>query len=72
MGKVLKAKYVEYTENFKAAIEVTKDGQSVGGTSMMGRLMLAAGCGSTIEVTARGARAYPLVTGDWNRLKGIV
>jgi phosphocarrier protein HPr len=48
------AKFVKCAENFDAAIEVCKDGQSVGGTSIMGLLMLAAGCGSTIEITARG------------------
>ncbi len=48
------AKFVKCAENFDAAIEVRKDGQSVGGTSIMGLLMLAAGCGSTIEITARG------------------
>ncbi len=51
------AKFVKCAENFEAAIEVTKDGHSVGGTSIMGLLMLAAGCGSTIEVAAKGEDA---------------
>lgn len=51
------AKFVKCAECFQAAVEVTKDGHSVGGTSIMGLLMLAAGCGSTIEITAKGEDA---------------
>lgn len=51
------AKFVKCAEAFEAAIQVTKDGHSVGGTSIMGLLMLAAGCGSTIHISASGADA---------------
>lgn len=51
------AKFVKCAEAFDATIGVTKDGHSVGGTSIMGLLMLAAGCGSTIQITATGADA---------------
>jgi phosphocarrier protein HPr len=51
------AKFVKCAETFEANVQVTKDGHSVGGTSIMGLLMLAAGCGSTIHITASGADA---------------
>ena len=51
------AKFVKCAETFEAEITVTKDDQSVGGTSIMGLLMLAASCGTTISLTARGPDA---------------
>lgn len=51
------AKFVKCAEQFDAAITVTRDGQSVGGTSIMGLLMLAAGPGSQIHVKATGPEA---------------
>jgi phosphocarrier protein len=51
------AKFVKCAETFDSEITVSKDGQSVGGTSIMGLMMLAAAPGSTIEVTARGPDA---------------
>ena len=40
------AKFVRLAEGYNAVITVTRDGQSVGGTSIMGLMMLAAGPGS--------------------------
>ena len=40
-----------------AEIEVTRDGQTVGGTSIMGLMMLAAGQGSSIVVEVSGPQA---------------
>ncbi len=44
-------------ESFDAQITVSKDGTSVGGTSIMGLMMLAASTGCTIEVSAEGNQA---------------
>jgi phosphocarrier protein len=49
------AKFVKCAETFDAAIVVSRDGQSVGGTSIMGLMMLAAGPGSEIVIVAEGA-----------------
>ena len=51
------AKFVQCVDGFDARVTVTKDGQSVGGTSIMGLMMLAASPGSVIEVTAEGPDA---------------
>lgn len=51
------AKFVKCAEIFESKVEVTKDGQSVGGTSIMGLLMLAASCQTTIQIEASGADA---------------
>ena len=51
------AKFVRCAEEFDAAVLVTKDGQSVGGTSIMGLMMLAASPGTTIRIEATGADA---------------
>jgi phosphocarrier protein len=48
------AKFVRTAERFDATIRVTRDGQTVGGTSIMGLMMLAAGPGSVIHLTAEG------------------
>ena len=51
------ARFVRTAEHFDAEISVTRDGVTVGGTSIMGLMMLAAGPGSTILVRATGAEA---------------
>jgi phosphocarrier protein HPr len=48
------ARFVKCAESFQANITVTRDGQTVGGTSIMGLMMLAAGPGSTLHITAEG------------------
>lgn len=53
------AKLVKLVEGFQADVVVTKDGQSVGGTSIMGLMMLAASPGCCIHVSATGAEAEP-------------
>tara|TARA_R110002096_G_scaffold138378_2_gene292005 strand:- start:4813 stop:5082 length:270 start_codon:yes stop_codon:yes gene_type:complete len=55
------AKFVEVVENFDASAEVTKDGMSVSGDSIMGLLMLAASRGTSIEVTTSGPEAEALM-----------
>jgi phosphocarrier protein len=51
------AKFVQMVEAFNAQVSVSKDGTTVGGTSIMGLMMLAASTGSTIEVSASGPQA---------------
>jgi phosphocarrier protein HPr len=51
------AKFVKCAEGFDATIMVSKDGQSVPGTSIMGLMMLAANMGSSIIVEASGPQA---------------
>jgi phosphocarrier protein HPr len=51
------AKFVQCVERFDADIHVSKDGQTVCGSSIMGLMMLAAAPGCTIHVEAAGAEA---------------
>ncbi|MEZ5853887.1 MAG: HPr family phosphocarrier protein [Hyphomicrobiaceae bacterium] len=51
------AKFVKCAETFDCEIKVTREGQTVGGTSIMGLMMLAAGKGSTIVIEAEGPDA---------------
>ena len=51
------ARFVKCAEAFDCEVTVIKDGQSVGGTSIMGLMTLAAATGSTIELTAAGPQA---------------
>lgn len=46
--------FVQVASTFKAEILVEKDGDVVNGKSLMGLLMLAAGCGSKIKLTISG------------------
>jgi len=54
------AKLVEVVEGFDASAEVTQDGESASGDSIMGLLMLAASRGTTIDVHTRGPDAEAL------------
>lgn len=56
------AKFVQLVSGFDAAVEVEKDGVTVGGTSIMGLMMLAAAPGCAISVTARGPQADEVMT----------
>ena len=51
------AKFVKTVESFEANVTVSKDGAEVGGTSIMGLMMLNAGLGSSIYVEASGPQA---------------
>ncbi|RUS60276.1 HPr family phosphocarrier protein [Pseudorhodobacter sp. E13] len=55
------AKFVEVVETFDATAEVTKDGMSVSGDSIMGLLMLAASRGTVISVKTSGPQADALL-----------
>ena len=67
------ARFVKLAFEYDADITVTKAGASVSGKSIMGLMMLAAGPGSTIDLSATGpdaARAIDalvaLITGGFN------
>ncbi len=51
------AKFVKCAEGFDANITVTRDGQTVPATSIMGLMMLAAAMGTSILVEASGPQA---------------
>jgi phosphocarrier protein HPr len=51
------AQFVRCAANFSAQVRVTREGHTVGGTSIMGLMMLAAGQGHTILIEAEGAEA---------------
>jgi phosphocarrier protein len=51
------ARFVKCAEAFNAEVRVSKDGQTVGGTSIMGLMTLAAAPGSTIALEAEGPEA---------------
>jgi phosphocarrier protein HPr len=55
------AKFVQTAEQFDAAINVTRGHESVGGTSIMGLMMLGAATGATITVEATGHEATAAV-----------
>jgi len=56
------AKFVQCVEKFDAEIMVSRCGETVGGTSIMGILTLGAGMGSTITVAATGAESEEALT----------
>lgn len=51
------AKFVELVASYDACVQVEKDGIAVGGTSIMGLMLLAAASGSKIKVSASGRQA---------------
>ena len=55
------AKFVQTVERYEATVTVSKDGMSVGGTSIMGLMMLAAGIGTSITVSAKGREAQAAI-----------
>ncbi|MBL4873822.1 MAG: HPr family phosphocarrier protein [Rhodobacteraceae bacterium] len=62
------AKFVDVVEHYDADAEVFRDGNEASGDSIMGLLMLAAACGSQIEVKTSGPQADELA----NALKSLV
>jgi len=55
------AKFVQMVERFTAEVTVTRNGESVGGNSIMGLMMLSAGPGTTILVSATGPEAQTAI-----------
>jgi phosphocarrier protein len=56
------ARFVKLAAAFRAEIKVTRDEQTVDALSIMGLMMLAAGPGSTIQITAGGEDAEAAVS----------
>jgi len=55
------ARFVQTVERFDAQVTVTRSGESVGGTSIMGLMMLSAGPGTMVEVAASGPQAAEVI-----------
>jgi phosphocarrier protein len=55
------AKFVKMVEQFDAEVLVTRGSETVGGTSIMGLMMLSAGPGTSIVVSATGPQAEAAV-----------
>lgn len=55
------ARFVQMAERFDAEVLVTRGNETVGGTSIMGLMMLAAGPGTTIIIEAIGNEAQAAV-----------
>ena len=51
------AKFVKLAAEFDAEVSVSRDGQTVDARSIMGLMMLGAGPGSMLELTAEGDQA---------------
>ena len=55
------AKFVQMVERFNAEVWVSRGSETVGGNSIMGLMMLSAGIGTTIIVSATGVQAEAAV-----------
>jgi len=55
------AKFVQTVERFDAQVRVTRGNETVGGTSIMGLMMLGAATGTTITVDATGHDAVAAI-----------
>lgn len=55
------AKFVNTVEKYDAEVTVSKDGMSVGGSSIMGLMMLAASPGCAIDIEADGPDAVAVL-----------
>ena len=55
------AKFVQTVEKFDADVRVTRGNETVGGTSIMGLMMLAASPGTSITVEATGNQAADVI-----------
>jgi phosphocarrier protein len=51
------ARFVKTAEPFDARVQVTKDDASAGGTSILGLMLLAAGTGTVLTLSAEGPDA---------------
>ena len=55
------AKFVKLASTFDAEVKVSRDGQTVDARSILGLMMLAAGPGCEIEISAEGPEASAAV-----------
>ncbi|MEW6647725.1 MAG: HPr family phosphocarrier protein [Pseudomonadota bacterium] len=49
------AKFVNVASACASNVQIARNGRSVNGKSIMGVMMLAAGCGSTVQITVDGS-----------------
>ena len=54
------AMFVRVANRFGADILVEKDGEEINGKSIMGLMLLAAGCGSRLKITVTGSDALDM------------
>jgi phosphocarrier protein len=64
------AKFVQTAEKYKSAITVTRGGETVGATSIMGLMMLAAGPGTLVTIKASGPDAIDAIDAVCNLVSG--
>jgi phosphocarrier protein len=55
------AKFVQMVERFNASVWVTRGSETVGGNSIMGLMMLAAGPGTSVVISAAGPEAQAAI-----------
>jgi phosphocarrier protein HPr len=55
------ARFVQMVEKYDADVKVTRGGETVGGNSIMGLMMLSAGPGTSITVDATGNQAREVI-----------
>ena len=55
------AKFAQMVDQFDAVVKVTRGAETVGGNSIMGLMMLAAGHGTSITVEASGPQAAEVI-----------
>jgi len=56
------AMFVRIANRFSSDIQVEKDGEEINGKSIMGLMLLAAGCGSRLKVTVTGGDANEMIS----------
>ena len=57
------AKFVKAAAQYDAEVRVTREGQTVDAQSIMGLMMLGAGPGSQLQISAEGAEAQAALEG---------
>ena len=65
------AKFVQVVSGYDADVTVERDGNKVGGTSIMGLMMLAASPGCSISVTASGRDAAAVMAALAELIEGL-
>jgi phosphocarrier protein HPr len=64
------AKFAQMVDQFDAVVKVTRGAETVGGNSIMGLMMLAAGNGTSITVEATGPQAAEVIEALANLVSG--
>ena len=64
------AKFVHLATRFSSHIQVSHDGKTMDGKSIMGILLLAAGAGASIVISAEGTDETAAVAALWQLVEG--